>query len=76
MDGWIAAEEDMGQLESLHTCPAGEEAAGPWRRRAGSSPGCSEQPSQEEQLGLSRAPRVPAAQGTPGSLETQLGGAR
>lgn len=24
MDSWIAAEGDMGQLESLHTCPAGE----------------------------------------------------
>lgn len=31
---WIEAEHDMGQLESLHTCPPGEMAAWPLEETA------------------------------------------
>lgn len=77
-DGWLAAEEDTGQLEGLHTCPAGEGAA---RSREGGAaagtgaPGGSSRDGQAR-LGLSRAPEIPAGLGTSGSKAAQLGTAR
>lgn len=74
MDSWIAAEGDMGQLESLHTCPAGEgllalQGLG-W---GGSSPGHPELCARMGQQQLPRAQQLCDLQNRTGQPRTSAG---